>query len=165
MSEFSFAEGNVGKGIVAAVVSGIKYLLLPLILLIGASSLLVQAGGQGMARQIGLEEAINAVVIIGTPIVVLSFFRGYYPRGSISRFTFGAIVVALICLWIWFVTRGGALTLEFEQFGLSLSFTGLVLLFIFAAALKGVYYLAEMLSYRQEWLRSREPIGARSSRQ
>ncbi len=148
---------TVGKGIIASVVSGIKYLLLPLILLIGASSLLVQAGGQDIAKQIGLEEVMNIVVIFGIPIAVLSFFRGFYPRGSISRFIFGTIVVVLVCLWIWFVTRGGNLVLEFDQFGLSISFTGLVLLFILAASLKGLYYLAELLSYRKEWLRSRQP--------
>jgi hypothetical protein len=100
-------------------------------------------------------------LLIGIPIAILSFFRGFYPKGSISRFTFGAIVVVLACLWIWSVTRGGALALEFDQFGLSISFTGLVLLFILAAALKGVYYLAEMFSYRREWLNARGPANAR----
>lgn len=161
MSEFSLDEGSVGSGIIASVVAGIKYLLLPLILLIGASSLLVQAGGQGMARQIGLDDVINWVLILGIPIAALAFFRGFYPRGSISRFTFGIIVVVLVCLWIWFVTRGGNLVLQFDQFGIAVSFTGLVLLFILAAALKGLYYLAEMLSYRKEWLRSRQPSASR----
>ncbi len=161
MSEFSLDEGSVGSGIIASVVAAIKYLILPLILLVGASSLLVQAGGQDMAQQIGLDEAINAVLILGIAITALAFFRGFYPRGSISRFTFGVVVVVLICLWIWFVTRGGDLVLEFDQFGVSISFTGLVLLFILAAALKGVYYLAEMLSYRKEWLRSRQLSASR----
>jgi hypothetical protein len=156
MSDFSLEHGSIGSGIIAAVVAGIKYLLIPLILLIGASSLLVQAAGQGVADQIGLEAVIETVLVLGIPIALLSFFRGFYPRGSISRFTFGIAVVALVCLWIWFITRGGNLVLEFDRFGLSVSFTGLVLLFILAAALKGVYYLAEMLSYRREWLRSQQ---------
>jgi hypothetical protein len=51
----------------------------------------------------------------------------------------------------------GDRVLRFDQFGIAISFTGLVLLFILAAALGGVIYLAEMLSYRREWLRSGPP--------
>jgi len=156
MNEFSFEHGNIGKGIVSAVVAGVKYLFVPLLLLIGISTVLLQAGGQEVAEQVRVQEIMDLVVMFGIPIVILSFFRGFYPRGTLSRFGFGVAAVAAVCLWIWFVTNGGTLTLEFEQFGATLTFTGLLLLFILAAALKGVLYLAELLSYRKEWLGSQE---------
>ncbi len=155
MNEFSLNEGHVGKGIAASILSAAKYLIFPLLILMSASSMLVQAGGGEVAEQLRLEDVKYVLLMLGIPITVLSFFRGFYPKGSISRFTFGAIVTVLVCLWIWMVTMGGNLTLEFEQFGLVLNFTGLVLLFILAAALKGVFYLVEMLSYRQDWLGSK----------
>ncbi len=156
MNEFSLNEGNVGKGIAASIISAVKYLIFPLLILMSATSLLVKGGGGEVAEQLRLEDIKYVLLMLGIPITILSFFRGFYPRGSVSRFTFGAIVTVLVCIWIWMVTMGGNLTLEFEQFGLTLNFTGLVLLFILAAALKGVFYLAEMLSYRQEWLGSQK---------
>ena len=155
MNEFSLSEGHVGKGIAASILSAVKFLIFPLLILMSASSMLVQAGGGEVAEQLRLEDLKYLLLMLGVPITVLSFFRGFYPKGSISRFTFGAIVTVLVCLWIWMITMGGNLILEFEQFGLNLNFTGLVLLFILAAALKGVFYLAEMLSYRKEWLGSK----------
>ncbi len=83
-------------------------------------------GGGGGAAKIGGH--CYVLLILGILcITILSFFRGFYPKGSISRFTFGAIITVLICLWIWMVTMGGNLILEFEQFGVTLNFTGLVL--------------------------------------
>ncbi len=154
MSEFSLDEGSVGKGISSSILAALKYLVFPLLILMSASSLLVNAGGGEVASQLRLEDVKGILLMVGVPITVASFFAGFYPKGSISRFTFGAVVTVLVCVWIWLVTMGGNLTLEFEQFGLTLNFTGLVLLFILAAALKGVYYLVEMLSYRREWLAS-----------
>lgn len=156
MSDFSLNEGNIGKGIAASILAAVKYLILPILILMSASSMLTQAGGEEIAGQLRFEEIVNVVLVLGIPITILSFFRGFYPKGSISRFAFGVIVTALVCIWIWMVTMGGNLVLEFEQFGFSLNFTGLVLLFILAAALKGVFYLAEMLSYRKEWLDTKE---------
>jgi hypothetical protein len=155
MNEFSLNEGSVGKGIAASIISAVKYLIFPLLILMSATSLLINNGGGEVAEQLRLEDIKYVLLILGIPITILSFFRGFYPKGSISRFTFGAIITVLICLWIWMVTMGGNLILEFEQFGVTLNFTGLVLLFILAAALKGVYYFVEMLSYRREWLGSK----------
>jgi hypothetical protein len=156
MSEFSLNEGDIGKGIGASILAAVKYLILPILILTSASSMMTEAGGEEIAQQLRLQDITNALLVLGIPITILSFFRGFYPKGSISRFTFGVIVTVLVCILIWMVTMGGNLVLEFDRFGLSLNFTGLVLLFILAAALKGIFYLAEMLSYRREWLGTKE---------
>jgi hypothetical protein len=154
MSEFDTKYGSWGKGTIAAVLAGLKYLIVPLLLLIFISSLIVEAGGQQIVDQLGLNDLMIWIAVVGIPITIVSFFRGFYPKGSKSRLTFGAISVALVCIWIWMVTRGGNIALEFDQFGLGLVVTGLILLFILAAALKAVLHLAEYLSYRKEWLKS-----------
>ncbi len=155
MSEFSLSEGKVSAGILSAVGGGLTYLLVPIIIVTFTSALITKAG---VEEQLRAGEILSMVVIFGIPITILSFFRGFYPKGSRSRFIFGALTAALVCLWIWFVTLGGSIAVDMGQFGLALSFTGLVYLLIFAAALRGVYFLAEMVSYRREWLMTRQPV-------
>ncbi|MBI0584229.1 MAG: hypothetical protein ISF22_08395 [Methanomassiliicoccus sp.] len=158
MNEFSLKGGSVGRGVAASVLAGIKYLLVPILVITIFSAVLAQAEVENidLEGQLDLGRIMDFVIYLGTPIVVLSFFRGYYPKGSVSRFTFGVAAAALACVWIWLVMMGGNLALEFDQFGMSIAFVGFVLLFILAAALGGVYCLAEMLSYRREWLASQE---------
>jgi hypothetical protein len=156
MSEFGFGEGSIGRGVRSAVVTAVKYLVVPILLILGFSTLLSQAGGEELADQIGVDRIMDYLILLGVPITVLSFFRGYYPKGSRSRMTFGVLVAGLVCLWIWLVLAGGYLSVQFDDVGLSLNYMGFVLLFILAAALGGLYYVVEMLSYRQEWLASRQ---------
>jgi hypothetical protein len=155
MSDFSFDGGSWSKGTISAVGGGLKYFLLPMLLLIGASSLIARFGQSDLAEQMGLEELLRTIVILGIPITILAFFKGFYPKGSRSRFVFGTLVTITICFWIWFVTKGGLLDLEFGDFGISLNYSLLIYLFIFARGLGIAFYLAELFSYRQEWLQLR----------
>ncbi len=97
----------------------------------------------------------NAVIVLGIPIVVFSFFRGFYPKGSQSRLVFALVTAAFVCLWIFFVLRGGRFDIEVETVAITMDLFPLVMLFVLAAALGGVYYTAEYLSYRKEWLAKR----------
>lgn len=152
MNEFGLRGGSVTKGIVSAIAGTVEYAVIPLIVLITASSLLTDADGGDVAEQIGLHDVLGNVLILSIPIIVLSFLKGYYPRGSYSRATAGVAAAALIGLWIWTVTMGGKLDLQFEEIGLTVDFSGFVYLFLLMAALKGAYSMVEMLSYRREWL-------------
>lgn len=137
-------------------VTAVKYLVVPILLIVGISTLLAQAGGDELAEQIGVDRVMDYLIVLGVPITVLSFFRGFYPKGSRSRMTFGVLVAGLICVWIWLILMGGNLSVQFEDVGMSINYVGLVLLFILAAALGGLFYVVEMFSYRQEWLASRQ---------
>jgi hypothetical protein len=157
MNEFSPKIGNLGKGLVAAVLAAAKYLLIPILILTALTSLFSQIeGASTITDQIDLERVKNFVLVLGIPITILAFFRGFYPKGTRSRCAFGVAIAGLVCVWIWMIMMGGNLTLEMEEVGFSISYVGLVLLFILAAALGGLFYVVEMLSYRREWLRSRE---------
>lgn len=157
MSEFSPQIGNMGKGIVAAAIAAVKYLLLPILVLTALTSMFAQIEGASVVSdQLDLERIKFFVLVLGVPITLLAFFRGFYPKGTRSRFAFAAGVTALVIVWIWTIMMGGNLALEFEGFGFAISYLGLVLLFILAAALGGAYYLVEMISYRREWLATRE---------
>jgi hypothetical protein len=157
MSEFSLDEGSVGSGVLAGVAGCFKYLVIPLLLALGLSSLLAMVDGQNISEQLGLDRIMIFIVGLGMAITVLCFFRGYYPRGSFSRLAFGLGEVAMVCLWIWMVTNQGGMTVQLDEFGATLNYTGLVLLFVLGALLKGVYFVVEMFSYRQKWLKERKP--------
>lgn len=157
MNEFSPSIGNVGKGIAASALAAAKYLIVPILVLTALTTLLARVDETSIiSDQIDLERIRFYVLVLGVPITALAFFRGFYPKGTLSRFAFAAAITALACVWIWEVMMAGNITLELEGFGFSLSYVGLVMLFILGAALGGVYYLVEMLSYRREWLASRE---------
>jgi len=160
MSEFSFKQGKVMSGVVASILAAVKYLIVPLVIISLISSV-IGSMGEGMPEELKFGEMLSSittyVIVFGILIAAFSFFRGFYPKGSYSRFSFGAAAVAMTCLWIWFATMGGQLTIDLGVGGGTLDFAGLVYLFIFAAALMAVYYLVEMLSFRKEYL-SAKPV-------
>ncbi len=74
----------------------------------------------------------------GLFMVGLAFFKGFYPKGSVSRMTFWLGLVAVVCLWIWFFLFGGSLIIDIaDMVELSVGFTPIVLILMFAAALWG----------------------------
>ena len=155
MNEFSLKLGRPGKGIVSSALAAVKYIVVPLLVLTVLTEVFAQIDGAStVTGQLDLERVKLFVLVLGIPMTVLAFFRGFYPKGSRSRFVFGVTVAALVCVWIWMVMMGGNIALQLEEVGFSISYLGFVLLFILAAVLGGIFYLAEMLSYRKEWLAS-----------
>lgn len=102
-----------------------------------------------------LDRLGTLLLFIGLPIAVVSFFKGFYPKGSVSRLTFALIVVALVCVWIYVAALGGHFSLSMNVSGseihIDLNYLALLWLFIFAAALWGVYWAVEAYIYRKEW--------------
>lgn len=151
MSEFALSNGNTLKGIISAVLAAIKYLAVPAILITIAMSILSGVDSEGIPLE--TFEAIRTSIIgFSIPVILMAFFLGFYPRGSYSRMIFGLIYVVFICIWLWFAFQGGRISVDVGEFGAGVDYSPLLLLFVFAAALKGVYYIAEMPSYRQEFL-------------
>lgn len=155
MNEFHPRGGSMTKGILSATAGAVMYVVIPLIILASASSLMADAGGGEVAEQIGLGVIMENVLFVGVPIAAVSFFKGYYPKGSYSRATMGVALGALAGLWIWMATMGGRLDLQFEEIGLMIDVSGFVYLLLLTAALKAAYFVAEMFSYRKEWLQKR----------
>jgi hypothetical protein len=100
-----------------------------------------------------LDSLMGIVLVVGVLITVLMFFKGFYPKGSISRPAFWSVAVICICLWIWYFSFGGDVAIEImDVASVDLNYTPIVMLFIVAAALWAVYAIVEMLSYRKEWV-------------
>ncbi len=150
MNEFSFNEGKISSGIWAASGAAFKYVVSPLVIvfIIGWVANRVEFDLSALK----FNDIILTVLVLGTLIIIFSFFRGFYQRGSRSRALFGVVSVAFVILWIWFITHGGKLSLDVGPGGGTIDFSGLLYLFILVAALRAVFFVLEMFSYRKEYL-------------
>lgn len=164
--DFRPRYGRYLAGMTEASKALLKFVIFPLIIImiLGAviqstEGMIGQAGGNadglfgfGSAT---LERLTVLLLLIGLPIAVLSFFKGFYPKGSVSRLTFALVIVALICVWIFYAALGGhiSLSMDVQQMNIhfNMNFEPLLWLFIIGAALWGIYWAVEALIYRKDW--------------
>jgi hypothetical protein len=161
MNEFSLKDGRIRGGLFSAIGATLKYIVIPIIIFTVITGVLsaVSEFNENLGVKM-VNDMRNMALILGLPIVFLSFFRGYYPKGSYSRLTFAIATMIMICVWIWFMMRGGKFELSATRADLNLDLSGLVLLFVVAAAIGGLYFVAELFSYRKEYLaRKITPVG------
>jgi hypothetical protein len=155
MGDFALENGKVNKGIIGAILAAVKYLVIP-VLIVSIILAMLSDFAEGYIPLEELEAIRLSLIVFALPVIALAFFVGFYPKGSYSRMTFGIIYVASICLWLWLAAQGGKIDASIEFVGLALDFTALLLLFIFAASLKSLFYIAETPSYREEFLKTKE---------
>jgi hypothetical protein len=162
MNEFSLKDGKIRGGLFSAIGASLKSVVVPIIIFTVITGVL--SAVNEFNENLGLKmvnDMRNMALMLGLPIVFLSFFRGYYPKGSYSRLTFAIATTIMICVWIWFVMQGGKFQLSASRADLNMDLSGLVLLFVIAAAIGGLYFVAELFSYRKEYLaRKVTPVGS-----
>jgi len=153
MSEFSLKDGKIKGGLFSMIGATLKYVVIPIIIFTVIAGVLsaVSQSNENLGMKM-VNDMRNMALILGLPIVFLSFFRGFYPKGSYSRLTFAIASTIMVCVWIWFVMQGGKFQLSATRADLNLDLSGLVLLFVVAAAIGGLYFVAELFSYRKEYL-------------
>ncbi|MCE5260732.1 MAG: hypothetical protein LLG21_01980 [Euryarchaeota archaeon] len=98
-----------------------------------------------------LEDVAAVVVLLGLPMTALAFFKGFYPRGSVSRFIPAEAMVLIGLYWIWVIGLEGKLLMEVEEIDISLDYSGLLMLIMLGSGLWLVYYALEFFLYRKEW--------------
>jgi hypothetical protein len=152
MNEFSIHHGKWSKGLLAAAGALVKYVAVPILLLFILTGLLESAGGEEFVQQLALPELTTLVALLGAIVAALTFFRGFYPMGSLSRMAFGVASMAAAGVWLWTFTKGGSIALEGSDIALGIDYMALVLLLLLAVVLRGASFVAEMLTYRKEWL-------------
>ncbi|NLI74483.1 MAG: hypothetical protein GX369_06920 [Euryarchaeota archaeon] len=152
MNDFSLRRGKFFKGIYAAMGSLITYIAIPLFAIFALMSLLISSGGEDLVQQLNLENIAMWITILGVIIVIISFFRGFYPKGSMSRMTFGIISMAIVGIWLWILSKGGNISLIGSDMSIAINYTIIVMLLLLAIVLRGLYFVVEMRSYREEWL-------------
>ncbi|MEM2943858.1 MAG: hypothetical protein QW087_03875 [Methanomassiliicoccales archaeon] len=146
MSEFSFKHGVLWKGALSAIISALNFLIVPIIII----SVISKFGEEILGDYFAVTR--SAILTIGIPIIIMSFLKGFYPKGSISRLIFGMMTAALVCAWIWFVLQGGIINIHAEEVEITFDFSMFVVVLIVIAALGGALYVAEFVSFRKEFL-------------
>jgi hypothetical protein len=145
-----------------------KYVIVPGIIII-----IMIAAVQALIDQFSLPQlsvilddlrSISSVLLaFALPLLALTFLRGFYPKGSVSRLTFAWIVCGVLAGWLWSITLGGQFATDLElqgaTVGVQLDLSGIILIFVVLELLWGLYYTAEYISYRKDWIANRyQPV-------
>jgi hypothetical protein len=151
--DFRFRYGRLTNGIRMARGAMIRFVIIPVAIVIVVKSL-ISSMGNSVTDQLSntLGTTMTLLFLVGIPIAVLSFFKGFYPKGSLSRMSFSLVIVALLDLWIWFATLQGRFQADLASIHLDVNYQPYVLLLIFGVSLWALYYLVEMISYRKDWI-------------
>jgi hypothetical protein len=130
-----------------------RFIIWPMIIFMLITTVLANvAESSPVGFQLDLRSTSDILWMIGLPLVVLGFFKGFYPKGSVSRLAAWMAMVALIALWIWYFTLTGMVEATLVDMAtIDLDYRAIVFLFIIAEALWALYALVEMISYRPDW--------------
>jgi hypothetical protein len=151
--DFRFHYGRLTKGILMARSALLRYVIMPVALIIVLKAVISALGSTITDNLSGmLGTTMTFLFFIGIPIAVLSFFKGFYPKGSVSRMTFSIVIIALLDLWIWFATLQGRFQADLGMVQMDLNYQPYVLLLIFGVSLWAIYYVVELVSYRKDWI-------------
>jgi len=164
--DFRVRYGSLYNGLKLARSTLIGFVIIPLIVIIlmkaGFSSLNVEEVDSMMSN---LDDISNFMVMLGVPMAVLAFFKGFYPKGSFSRFIPAVIMVLITLYWIWVIGLEGKFVFDsIEEISITLDFSKLLLLVMVGTALWIVYYVLELLLYRPEWKDAGFPKDLREER-
>lgn len=154
LHDFRLRYGRYVPGFNEARRSLSRFIIWPVVMFMIITAALVKFNE---LSSVGFEQDLTSTTdilwLIGVPLVVLGFFKGFYPKGSLSRMVAWMIMAALICMWIWYFTLTGIVNVSLIDLAtVDLDFRWIVILFMIAAALWALYALVEMFSYRQDWM-------------
>jgi len=151
--DFRIRYGSLFNGLKLGRSTLTGFVLLPMVVIIilkaGMSSLDVQEVDSALSK---LDDVSSLLIMLGVPMAALAFFKGFYPKGSFSRFLPSVIMVLISLYWIWTVGLGGKFVFDaIEDVSIDLDFSKLLLLLMVGTGLWIVYYALELLLYRPEW--------------
>ena len=77
----------------------------------------------------------NVVVIVGIPLILLSFFAESVENLKL-RIIFEVLSLALVILWTYYILGGGLLHISYEGISLFINYYSLLILILLGIALK-----------------------------
>lgn len=164
--DFRLRYGSLYNGLKLGRSTLIGFVVIPLIIIIvlkaGFSSLNVEEVDSMMSN---LDDISAYMVMLGLPMAALAFFKGFYPKGSFSRFMPAVVMVLITLYWIWVLGLEGRFVFDsIEEISLVLDYSKLLMLIMVGTALWIVYYVLELLLYRPEWRAAGFPKDLREER-
>lgn len=160
LHDFRFRYGRLTKGIAMARSALLRYIILPVAVLIVLKAVISSLSATLASDLSGtLSTTMTLLFFVGIPIAILSFFKGFYPKGSYSRMSFSIGIVAMIDLWMWYATLQGRFQASFDNVKVDINYQPYVLLVIIGVSLWAIYYVVELISYRKDWIaQNYEPV-------
>ena len=102
------------------------------------------------------------LLVIGAFVALFIAMETYFPRGSWLKLTFGIFAVATLCVWFWFLLDTGSIVFPFGPLSISIDIIGLMIVILFAVALKGLLPVAQFIVARGEMKRKRTASASES---
>ena len=163
LQDFRFRYGRLTKGISMARGALLKYVIFPIAVIIVLKAVFSSLDTTMTGSISGLlGSTMTLLFFVGIPIAALSFFKGFYPKGSVSRMSFSIGIVAMLDLWIWYATLQGRFQADMGSVHLDINYQPYVLLLMLGVSLWGIYYVVELVSYRKDWIAQNfEPVDER----
>ncbi len=164
--DFRLRYGSLFNGLKLGRSTLTGFVVIPLIVIIlmkaGFSSLDMEEVDSMLSN---LDDIASYMVMLGVPMAVLAFFKGFYPKGSLSRFLPALAMVLLTLYWIWVLGLEGRFVFDsIEEISINLDYAKLLMLIMVGTALWIVYYVLELILYRPEWRSNGFPKDLREER-
>ncbi len=151
--DFRPRYGRLSEGIRTSRKAVLRFVVVPMavFIILGAALTDVSEAGLGDLQNV-FNVIAGSLLVVGIAITALSFFKGFYPKGSCSRMAFAVLVAVGSAVWVWTIALGGNIDVQISQISIHLNYQPPVLLFVFAALLWAVFAVVELLSYRKDWI-------------
>ena len=153
--DFNPRIGKIGDGTKLALRAYILFLIVPAVILTLISG---TVGGMDIQNSSGLASALNqvldAVILFGIIIVILSFFRGFYPKGTFARALIGLFVTVAILMMLQAAFLNGGLERAFLNSGAVVDLGPVLFALLLYASVGFIGVLAELLDNRRGWAKS-----------
>ncbi len=94
------------------------------------------------------EGTIRYAVMFGVPMSVFAGLTSYFSKGDLQRLVFGLMTSALLVLYLYFVMNSLNLGWQGDELVYTITPSGILILFIIAAALKGIYHVLEFFVHK-----------------
>lgn len=153
--DFDRRVGKFDKGRSKALRAYVKFLVIPMILLVGADYVLNRLDLQAKDMILSsVGSMFGTVLSFGTCMVVIRFLHGFYPCGSVSRPVFGLLGVLVMILFAWAVLINSGLEGELDQNGFFIEMSFVMLPVLMFVGFIAVFEVSELKDCRRSYRRS-----------
>ncbi len=149
VEDFKFKYGTMRKGIVSASNTAGLLIIVPVVL---AFLLKIRTSTPALGSE--LVSLILLIVLLGIPVAVASFFKGYYKKGSLARMTFGLVEAGLVLLYLSVLLLSSNLPRVFDLIQYHPDLVGVYLALLYLVVLIAFGYFIELFWFREEWLKA-----------
>ena len=152
MEDFKFKHSDWWDGLMAALMTAVVLLIVPVVLIIVEQGQV--SGPASGALKNEMSALMTLVILVSIPAIAASFLRGMFPKGTHSRLTFGMVEVAVVLLYAYIVLLGSNLSTVLGLMKYQPDLNRVFLTLLYLIALIAVGHLSTWFWHRREWLES-----------